>query len=87
MKAVIVIGDPIDGFEFIWFEDREDAIEYADNRDLTNWWVAPLYDPNHVGHLTGDRISCSCGWWSMSHRFGPQGAVEEFNRHEKAATR
>lgn len=46
--AIIVYGNPIDGFNFRGpFADREEAIRYADNvsNDDGDWWVAELNAP------------------------------------------
>jgi hypothetical protein len=42
-KAIIVMGDPVDGFYFIGpFDDNYDAVEYAEKWISDEWWVAKL---------------------------------------------
>lgn len=45
-KFVIVSGNPIEGFQLEGpFDDREQAIEYADRQIGGDWWIAPLTPP------------------------------------------
>lgn len=41
---IIIIGDPVDGFRYFGpFMTHAEALEKAEEEDLANWWVAPLY--------------------------------------------
>lgn len=64
MSAALATGNPVDGFTFIGaFDDREGAIEYAENHDLAgDWWVIDLQPPDMwawvvVDNVTGSRYS------------------------------
>lgn len=44
--AIIVMGTPVDGFEFIGpFMSSEDAANYADKIDGGDWWITSLDAP------------------------------------------
>ena len=47
-QYLVVVGNPVDGLTFFGpFEDRDDAIDWAEQRDeLTGsgWWIAPLQE-------------------------------------------
>lgn len=67
MKHLIVVGNPVDGYEFYGpFESPDDAIRYADNNlDYGDHWeitklIDPLTDETEITESTaktlGDRI-------------------------------
>lgn len=46
MKHILVIGDPIEGLEFIGpFDTAEDAIDYADGERMVSWLIGDVTEP------------------------------------------
>lgn len=46
MNFIIVYGDPVDGFNFVGpFDDRDEAVRYAEFDVGTDWWIAELDAP------------------------------------------
>jgi hypothetical protein len=45
LKALIVTGNPVDGFKFIGpFDTRDDAVDSASRGEIDkDWWVADLH--------------------------------------------
>lgn len=47
MTYIICYGSPVDGFTFVGpFDDRDDAVRYAEFDGGTDWWIAELDQPD-----------------------------------------
>lgn len=46
-KALLIYGNPADGFTFVGpFDDSEAAHEHLEHNPVDDeWWIAPLVDP------------------------------------------
>jgi hypothetical protein len=49
MNYIIVIGNPVDGFNYVGpFLDRDEAVHYAEEENQcvgVDWWIAEMYYP------------------------------------------
>lgn len=50
MRALVITGNPVDGFEYIGpFDDTETAVEWCqDMFDDEDWWVTELTSPASI---------------------------------------
>jgi hypothetical protein len=46
--VLLCSGNPVDGLEFLLFEDGEEAAWYAENNFDGDWWIAPIADKRQI---------------------------------------